>query len=312
MQFIDPLHRFHRFLRRGGGDRQHNHLQAYQHRTVQRHPTVIAAARHLNHHLRLLAKAGIHRLGQQNRRYSQSPGLAQGRHPLPVRRLLPHHNQHVAALQAYQLLGEAKPGAVHHVRRQTDAAQQPGGIFRQNARGADPENPHLAGVGQQRHRLGHRRTVGGARQHFAGPLMPVQHEIDARIDVAGQGAHRGDHFFRRGRRRAEPALHGLLQLPQAGEAERLDGAHHRGVRGIRRGGDFHSRALQHRFPVFVDIAHHRQQTRRQLMRASAKTLTEQVHPSLLSFNHRFHCNPSGKGRPAMCDCTWATISDSAA
>ena len=41
----------------------------------------------------------------------------------PVRRLLPHHNQHIAALQADQLLGEAKAGAVHHVRRQADAAQ---------------------------------------------------------------------------------------------------------------------------------------------------------------------------------------------
>ncbi len=55
--------------------------------------------------------------------------------------ILPHHDQHIAALQADKLFGKAKARAVHHVRRQANTAEQPGGVFGEDPRGADTEDP---------------------------------------------------------------------------------------------------------------------------------------------------------------------------
>lgn len=56
--------------------------------------------------------------------------------------ILPHHDQHIAALQADKLFGKTKARAVHHVRRQANTAEQPGGVFGEDPRGADTEDPH--------------------------------------------------------------------------------------------------------------------------------------------------------------------------
>lgn len=88
------------------------------------------------------AEARVHRLGQQDGRNTQALRLAQGGHPLMMGRFLPHHDQHIAALQADELLGEAETRAVHHIRRQANAAEQPGGVLGEDPRGADTEDPH--------------------------------------------------------------------------------------------------------------------------------------------------------------------------
>lgn len=59
---------------------------------------------------------------------------------------LPHHDQHIAALQADKLFGKAKARAVHHVRRQANTAEQPGGVFGEDPRGADTESPRRASL----------------------------------------------------------------------------------------------------------------------------------------------------------------------
>ena len=227
-------------------------------------------------------------------------------------RFLPHHDQHIAALQADELLGEAETRAVHHIRRQANAAEQPGGVLGEDPRGADTEDPHLPCVAEQCHRLSHRRAVVGPRQDLANPLMAFQHKINTGIDVAGERGDRGAHLFRRGDRGAEPALHGLLKLAQPGEAQRLDGADHRGVGGLGRSGDLHRRLLQHHLAVVVDIADHGPQSGRELMRPGAIAFAEQVDPPLLFFYRAFHLASAGSGLPAICDCTWATIRESAA
>ena len=225
---------------------------------------------------------------------------------------LPHHDQHIAALQADKLFGKAKARAVHHVRRQANTAEQPGGVFGEDPRGADTEDPHLACVAEQCHRLSHRRAVVGPRQDLAHPLMAFKHKINTGVDVAGERGNRRAHLFRRGDRGAEPALHGLLKLAQPGEAQRLDGAHHRGVGGLGRGGDLHRRMLQHHLAVVVDIADHRPQPGGELVRPGAIAFAEQIDFALLFFYRAFHLASAGIGLPAICDCTWATIRDSAA
>ena len=89
------------------------------------------------------AEARVHRLGQQDGRNTQPLRLAQGGQPFAMG-ILPHHDQHIAALQADKLFGKTKARAVHHVRRQANTAEQPGGVFGEDPRGADTEDPHGA------------------------------------------------------------------------------------------------------------------------------------------------------------------------
>ena len=108
MQIVDSFRGFHRFLWRGRGHRQDNHLETDQHRTVQRHPATVPAARDVDHHLRLLAEARVHRLGQQDG--PNTAAFASRRVVNPSRwGILPHHDQHIAALQADKLFGKLKP-----------------------------------------------------------------------------------------------------------------------------------------------------------------------------------------------------------
>ena len=135
--------------------------------------------------------------------------------------------------------------------------------------------------------------------------MSLQHEINARVDVAGERVHRGGHLFAGGDHRAKPLLQRLLEIAQPGEPQRLYGADHRGIRGFQYGGNLHGGLLHHRFAVVMDIACDLQQTRRQLMRPRAKAVAIDIHAPLLFADHR---EASGSGRPAICDCTCAAIS----
>lgn len=98
----------------------------------------------------------------------------------------------------------------------------------------------------------------------------------------------------------------------AGYLAGLDGAHHRGVGGLGRGGDLHRGMLQHHLAVVVDIADHRPQPGGELVRPGAIAFAEQIDFTLLFFYRAFHLASAGIGLPAICDCTWATIRDSAA
>lgn len=135
MQIVDSFQGFHRFLWRGRGHRQDNHLETDQHRTVQRHPATVPAARDVDHHLRLWLKrestAWVSRMVGIPSRFASRRVVNPSRWGF-----LPHHDQHIAALQADKLFGKAKARAVHHVRRQANTAEQPGGVF-----GEDPEAP---------------------------------------------------------------------------------------------------------------------------------------------------------------------------
>ncbi len=124
--------------------------------------------------------------------------------------------------------------------------------------------------------------------------MPLQHEINARIDVAGQRIHRGGDLFAGGHDRTKPLLQRLLEIAQPGETQRLDGANDGGIRRLQYGGDLHCRLLHHRFTVFIDIACHLQQARRELVRARAKAIAKDI-------DFTAHRDASGSGRPAICD-----------
>ena len=135
--------------------------------------------------------------------------------------------------------------------------------------------------------------------------MPLQHEINARVNGTGERIHRGGHLFAGGDHRTKPLLQRLLEIAQPGETQRLNGADYRGIRGFQQRRDLHCGLFHHRFAVVMDIACNLQQTRRQLMRTRAKAVTIDIHAPFLFADHR---DASGSGRPAICDCTCAAIS----
>ena len=134
--------------------------------------------------------------------------------------------------------------------------------------------------------------------------MPFQHKIDARVHVAGERIHRGGHFFAGGDHRPKPLLQSLLQVTQPGKAKSLNGAYHRSVRGFQQRGNLHRRLLHHRFAVFIDVTRNLQQARRELVPPRAKAVAIDINPGFVFSDH---CDVSGSGRPAICDCTWAAI-----
>ncbi len=68
--------------------------------------------RDVNHHLRLALKRESTASGQQDGRNTQPLRLAQGGRTLRDGGFLPHHDQHIAALQADKLFGKTKARAV--------------------------------------------------------------------------------------------------------------------------------------------------------------------------------------------------------
>jgi len=130
--------------------------------------------------------------------------------------------------------------------------------------------------------------------------MPLQHEIYARIHIAGQRIHRAGHLLAGGYHRAEPLLERLLQIAQPRKTERLDSANDGRIRGVKQRRDLHRRLLHDRFTIFIDIARHQQQPWRELVRPRTEAVT--VH-----IDFAVHRDASGSGRPAICDCTCATI-----
>ena len=131
--------------------------------------------------------------------------------------------------------------------------------------------------------------------------MPLQHEINARIDVAGKRIHRGGDLFAGSHHRTKPLLQRLLEIAQSTKTECLDGADDGGIRRFKQRRDLHRRLFHHRFTIFIDITRHQQQPRRKLVRPRAEAVAENIDFSA-------HRDASGKGRPAICDCTCAAIS----
>ena len=83
--------------------------------------------------------------------------------------------------------------------------------------------------------------------------MPLQHEINARIDVAGKRIHRGGDLFAGGHHRTKPLLQRLLEIAQSTKTECLDGADDGSIRRFKQRRDLHRRLFHHRFTIFIDI-----------------------------------------------------------
>ncbi len=147
--------------------RQDNHLETDQHRTVQRHPaTVSPPARDVDHHLRPGQKREVHRTGSAGWSEYQPLRLAQGGQPFRDGEVLPHHDQHIAALQADKL-ASARLKPVRFItyagrpirlnNRAVYSARDPSG-------GADTRSPPARVAEQVPTALSHRRAVVGPRQ----------------------------------------------------------------------------------------------------------------------------------------------------
>ena len=177
--FIDPFHLISPFLRRGG---------ATDSTIIPGIPAPYRAAapfrplsppRGTQSPPALGLKRESTRLGQQIAGIPSRRVLSQGRHPL-LRRLCP--------LIIISTSPRCGPISCSARLNRCSFITYEGRPMRLSSRAVfPPECPRRRS--RKSHRRAsvssatarHRRTVGGARQHFRRPLMPVQHEIDARI-----------------------------------------------------------------------------------------------------------------------------------